>query len=792
MALIDDVKRICDRLADAGWRNLLLAHGIDIVQSSSQELADALDVEVEVDKSIDGFGDFINDRARGIEAGNPAASLLYHALASPAVLFAPHPGGDIGPMSQPVADFPTLEELDTIENYIFAKSERSVDDVEKLAAKLLGINKDSVELAVAVFASEYRPAPETPHQRYADLCLSRTGVARVGTVEAAYDDKLRGHVPFREGDPVYTIRVLPCLYVTWLAARSNARQDRFGPARMQQEDRQREFWVPVHKLFDGRECLKGADIQIELQTRHQNKKIERLHQRLENLGFQSGFSNTDRQNDPFIKEHGLASWLGVFRGGTGILCPEPQPLVERGRFNNAHLTFPSPKMKEQNFSEAFSPTLTLDAPPPPVRPWPEYAHVRFKVRNGNLEYFGNQANAVSVAAEGDYRALNLPDSTADGWVGARVEGMDRLKSIPAYSLLAAPDFFPSVDQREVYEWWENLRNSRAVAVPNWLQELIDDGSISDLWLQSPEPLSDNRFAPNITLPGSGFDAADNTVTAIVVPLQNIDLGKAKPPAPTTRRHAALPDAAAGIFAPGWDTGADRIPGSNGLNHLSAYGLGSPFPEDAKLCAALSTFWPAVAPDTARTYYKVRYAHGTVCPLTDDENGAAPGSVSWDGLRGPTVVFEDAQETKVRYTSYEYADYTLNALQNRFSIARTRKVEFREYTDRILATLRMYRALKDSGNRDTLHILSFRRVESSDVTLEDALRDTGSASREPVYRFDVFAEDDATPLTPDDIGEEKISVKRVHTLFIGKSDFGLLMARVGDGSHSRTPWQRINV
>ena len=31
----------------------------------------------------------------------------------------------------------------------------------------------------------------------------------------------------------------------------------------------------------------------------------------------------------------------------------------------------------------------------------------------------------------------------------------------------------------------------------------------------------------------------------------------------------------------------------GPDHLAAYGLGSPFPEDSKLCAALSSFWPAV-------------------------------------------------------------------------------------------------------------------------------------------------------------------------------------------------------
>ena len=100
--------------------------------------------------------------------------------------------------------------------------------------------------------------------------------------------------------------------------------------------------------------------------------------------------------------------------------------------------------------------------------------------------------------------------------------------------------------------------------------------------------------PTSSLANSGFRGDDDTVTSIVTALQRIDLLKPKPGAPTTKRHAALPDAAAGIFAPGWDTSGDRVPGAEGQTHLSSYGLGSPFPEDAKLCAALSTFWPAVA------------------------------------------------------------------------------------------------------------------------------------------------------------------------------------------------------
>ena len=75
MALINDVKRICDRLADAGWRDLMLKHGIDIKQGSAQKLAKALDAEVDVDASVPGFGDFIKERARGTRGGRSGREL---------------------------------------------------------------------------------------------------------------------------------------------------------------------------------------------------------------------------------------------------------------------------------------------------------------------------------------------------------------------------------------------------------------------------------------------------------------------------------------------------------------------------------------------------------------------------------------------------------------------------------------------------------------------------------------------------------------------------------------------
>jgi len=82
----------------------------------------------------------------------------------------------------------------------------------------------------------------------------------------------------------------------------------------------------------------------------------------------------------------------------------------------------------------------------------------------------------------------------------------------------------------------------------------------------------------------------------------------------------LPDAASNEFEPGWDVSLVR---DNVGLYYAAYGLGSPFLEDAKLCAALNSFWPAVRPDASRTFHmglKTTFASPTAIPLMDNESG----------------------------------------------------------------------------------------------------------------------------------------------------------------------------
>ena len=109
MVLKDEVKKVCNRLAPHGWHDLLLEHGLDI---TADNLEDELLKELTtIKRNIDGFSDFAEEGKRGIEPGNPARSLLFHALASPNVIN--------GVDGEELDAFPTLVDIETIENYVY-------------------------------------------------------------------------------------------------------------------------------------------------------------------------------------------------------------------------------------------------------------------------------------------------------------------------------------------------------------------------------------------------------------------------------------------------------------------------------------------------------------------------------------------------------------------------------------------------------------------------------------------------------------------------------------------------
>src|SRR5712672_3590219 len=106
MPLINQIKTICDRLAPLGWRDLLLAvtsNALDISQTTNAKLLTALTTTLaSIDRTKRGFEDFNPNGTQAITGGQPARSLLYHALASSQV----HPT-TTGQPSPNRADYPT-------------------------------------------------------------------------------------------------------------------------------------------------------------------------------------------------------------------------------------------------------------------------------------------------------------------------------------------------------------------------------------------------------------------------------------------------------------------------------------------------------------------------------------------------------------------------------------------------------------------------------------------------------------------------------------------------------------
>jgi hypothetical protein len=751
LKLIDQVFALCKKkLVGNGWDTLLKGgHGLDIDQPNAKALAAELArTTLHIKRTIPGFEDFAPSGRCGIESGSPARSLLYHALASPNVL--------VQPDGKRLGYFPTWAEIEAVENYVFGVRPPTIDSLLSRAA--------TKQLTVVVFACEYRPAGQTAHQRHADMVYARTGIARVGTAAPNYRPDLRGFVPETDAS-AFAICVSPARYAAYLAVPKAGSAAEFRPMRFRDKkshtpgdspdwvpDDQRSFWTPVHKLFAGDECLAGMTLKVDFTVQMLNEKIYRLHKKVLN----------DKAPDapPFrIREH-IAAFADPDDHGTGVLIPEPHAhLVEKATLADGSLvTFTVPPGDDNKDFDTFS--STSKDPPNATRnsgefrQTPEYVHARTLVKNGaevDLNTLDDKALTKQLAA-GNYQALHYVDFTGDGWVQVEVRSKELAKDdrvvnqpVAAYTLVTAPDFFPGCDQREMTEWTE-------ITAPQALRDQI--------WNIPPDTLCDQRLAPNLQLPDHPFADDDFTMTALVSLLGPVPNG----PVLRTRdtlRHSHLADDAAGVFSPGWDVSRDWTKvGSKVVWHMAAYGLGSPFPEDAKLCAALSTFWPAVAPDVTREMEPIEgNQSGTVSPLTDEEIGQV-GGLPWDGVQGPQLIIDGGQAF-VEYANFRHVDYVRNALNDLFTLRLTARVDSTEYQQRVLAMAFAYLAVgaertgnqttpvrladfrddqgkRQPGERRFWKLISFRLVSHGTPELELAQQQAQTTLPGDVYRFALLA------------------------------------------------------
>jgi hypothetical protein len=396
---------------------------------------------------------------------------------------------------------------------------------------------------------------------------------------------------------------------------------------------------------------------------------------------------------------------------------------------------------------------------------PEYAHIRLHVRpNGALFNVNTLSTSgfskvlrsaefrgIPSVEDGPLEAAHVVDYTCEGAIAAQVNLTKALKTYAAISFVAAPHFLPLVDQMEVQRWAEQ----RGVS-----------GNDAYFTQGGPQPLCYGRdVAPNPTLldpithvqPAfDRGDAATKTLTAVLGPAPH---GASAPlPLQACASTSFLPDAAADVFEPGWDT--SMFSDQDG-NFYVNYGLGSPFPEDAKLCAALNSFWPAAAPDVGRTF-----GGKTAVPLLDEELGLHPqhpkvlagqgtSTPGWDGEFGP-FLFNDEQ--MVNFASEPRADYTMNALEGKIGIGLLGRIDAVEQLARM-------DAFHECGNRirGNVPMREFRPllVVAEKIATWSGRKDRfDPAMTGPGYRY-VFAELDRDTEDP---GDFQRRVARVTTKY----------------------------
>lgn len=217
--------------------------------------------------------------------------------------------------------------------------------------------------------------------------------------------------------------------------------------------------------------------------------------------------------------------------------------------------------------------------------------------------------------------------------------------------------------------------------------------------------------------------------------------------------------------PGWEISQGLVynePGAPLQRFMQAYSLGTPFLEDAKLCAALGSYWPSVAPDATRTFTPLKDAPGfpypwpTIVPLTDAEIGMEEvqglGRLPWDGITGPEARTVGGRAV-VAYQDIDRADYITT--QDRLTAHLTARVDLAETKARVLAMSAVYWSLgihdpefvTRFGNRAVIEILkaksawavlSFTAVEAGDRGLAEAERAAGGRLAGPRrYQFRIY-------------------------------------------------------
>jgi hypothetical protein len=734
MALVDEVRAMIVRLGPKGWAKKLKQHGLDLdkaAQSNQDTMTQLLEKPIAVDRNKPGFADFSTAGQRGITPAKPARSLLYHALASPVI----YPSVDNAVVEDAQA-YPTISELDLLENFIFGVAKRLAP-------------KSGDGLLIAVLAYQYRTGRRSPHRQHADLAFSRTGVSRVGTLEAFYDAPHRSFCPISKASGK-SLHVVPARFGAFLAKVGNASSSDgsllpdlgSGP---KAGNADATFVYPVHKLFSGNECLfsdngSGLPLQLNFDEYHRSDKLAKIHD--PQAGGLNALPIFDLTAPPFVRDSvnsaANAAFKLVFTGnvaqnsgaaartGSVLLHPQQHKALSQTAVQKVGGVEELVRFEVPKGHELFETSLRLAPPDEGFRTAPEYVNIRLAVADEHStpprledvnEWDEPKFKSLFGAQTTQSTALvaHLIDHTCDGVIQARVQGLVSAPAdLCAFSLVTAPDFFPYADQVDVYAWEQKL------------PRVSDEGGnqISPIFRQGgARPLSDNRMPGNLTLPRphstklafSPTQRVDRSMTAVTgFPAASSAAGEFPALEDTSTSH--LPDAASSVFAPGWDVSAvmDATHGPD-VPYLASFGLGSPFPEDSKLCAALNSFWPAVAPDASREFRHLP----TAIPLLDSELGFHPqhprvlagevaSSPGWDGEYGPFFTTGN----RANFAHIGRSDYSQNSMRQLLHSRDLSGVHASALIDRMTALANTTRALTNGvPSRSSLFLVQAEAIEN---------------------------------------------------------------------------------
>jgi len=725
-----------------------------------------------------GFEDF--GGVRTVQPGQPARSLLYHALASPKVKLTGADGTPAPPLS-----YPSVEQLDALENYIYARL--------KLGGYRIGGHPVEVDdMVLAVFAYEFRPADKTPHGLHSDLVFSRTGIARVGTHEMVYAPEQRCFVnqPAAHASG-QDLAVTPARYSLFLAkpvvgAGNLSLLGVEGNIFNGRRDRSRTFLLPFRKVFTGDDTLGVKSIAFA--ESHLNEKLLRLSQ---GKGVELPAGVFDLTRPPFVRRSSTST-LPSFtpdprhhntelvtltqQGSSVLLAATKGSLISEawqtvgGRRERVRILVP-PTWRARysgNVTNRRYTTLKLEQHPHwnavdfavsdglagggsrttgvrSPRNAPAFVNIRYEVRKEDGEavrYLGASKGDYERIRAGGYWAAVFEDRICDGCVQAVVTpsgsplaggteksvlGAMLSKQVrPAYSLVTAPDFFPLVDGADLEEFDGQFLEGGT--------EMLSGGRLranENIWLPGSEEVAFPAPRVNDLFQ---YDDPAYTVTAVLT-----DAARRGPWfRSTTRNYVStntLPDTASNVFAPGWDATYSGERGGDLTLHLSTVGLGLPFPEDIKLCAAANGMWPGASPDAARTFQgtlkPIPIGWGrsrkppTAVPLLDYElgyHGDSPAvrdygraaAFGWDGEHGPFLSRQkDTGHIHVNFADVNAADYVRNALEDRMNASLLRDLTSGEMIARMDALRRCIAYLPggDDPRHTKLWLVSAERVEN---------------------------------------------------------------------------------